>query len=739
MQEIVERFRPSVERRKILLVEDEWINQEILGMYLGETYEILPAVTGTKALEILGGQYETLSLILLDLNLPDIHGLDVLREIKADVRYARIPVIVMTADSGAEVECLTLGAIDFIPKPYPQPKVVQARVHRTIELSEDRDILRWTERDHLTGLYNKEFFYRYAVQMDVYHKDSPTDAILVNIYHFHTINDRYGKSYGDEVLRKIGEKLLEIVQETGGIACRSEADTFLLYCPRCRDYDALLDRISAFLNHEGTENRIRLRMGVYTNVDKTLDIERRFDRAKMAADAARGSFTKSVGMYDDSMFEAELLAEQLIEDFPGAIRGRQFEVYYQPKFNVHLDKPFLSSAEALVRWRHPELGMVSPGVFISLFENNGLIRTLDNYVWAEAAAQIREWKTRLGITLPVSVNVSRVDLYDPLLVEKLCRIVDSNQLTYHDILLEITESAYTEDSDQIVEKVKELRKIGFRIEMDDFGSGYSSLNMLSTLPVDALKLDMHFIRNAFKERKDTRLLETMIQLAESFEVPAIAEGVETAEQVFTLQAMGCDIIQGYYFSRPLSAQEFEAYLLENRPEKPDIGEREMKPRRDKFTYKALHDPLTGLYNGTAFEVLFHDSDHEHIAVLVAEIDHFPEIRRNRGQKYADRVVCRVADVLRKNFRSVDHICRLQEDEFTVIMTRVTGTDRELVSSRINQMNQMLKEEQELEAPVTLSVGVAFADRERPDGNVFQDADTALKRMKEMKMTGYSVF
>ena len=279
----------------------------------------------------------------------------------------------------------------------------------------------------------------------------------------------------------------------------------------------------------------------------------------------KSSFTRSIGLYDDSMHESELLAEQLIEDFPAALRERQFEVFYQPKYDVRPETAILSSAEALVRWRHPTLGMVSPGTFIPLFENNGLIRALDNYVWSAAAAQIRAWKDKLGITLPVSVNVSRIDLYDPGLLEKLRQIVESNGLSYHDILLEITESAYTEDPGQIIEKVKQLRQLGFRIEMDDFGSGYSSLNMLSTLPIDALKLDMQFIRNAFRERKDTRLLEAMIQLAESFEVPTIAEGVETAEQVAALKAMGCDIIQGYYYSRPLPVPEFEQYLQAHRP------------------------------------------------------------------------------------------------------------------------------------------------------------------------------
>ena len=561
-------FRPSEEKRRILLIDDEVINQEILQMMLRDTYEVVPALTGKEALDILHEQYEILNLVLLDLNLPDIHGLEVLWEMKNDSRYARIPVIVMTADSDAEVECLTLGAIDFIPKPYPRQEVVLARVRRTIELSEDRDILHWTERDRLTGLYNKDFFCRYAVQLDARHKDYPTDAILLNVNHFHTINERYGKKYGDELLREIGQKALEFVEEAGGIACRSEADNFLLYCPSREDYAPLLEKVSVRMPGSGNgeeESHVWIRMGVYAGVDKELDVERRFDRAKSAADTVKGNFTKNIAVYDDSLHDREMLEQQLIEDFPAALREKQFDVYFQPKFDVRPEKPVMCSAEALVRWKHPRLGMISPGIFIPLFENNGLIFQLDCYVWTEAAGRIRDWKERLGITLPVSVNVSRVDMYEPGLVDLLRELCEQNGLHDGELLLEVTESAYTGNSEQIVEKVRQLREIGFRIEMDDFGSGYSSLNMLSTLPIDALKLDMQFIRNAFKEKKDTRLLEMMIRLAETFRVPVIAEGVETAEQVAALKEMGCDIIQGYYFSRPLPGADFETFMLENRP------------------------------------------------------------------------------------------------------------------------------------------------------------------------------
>ena len=555
-------FRISEERRRILLIEDDVVCQEIMKESIGDTYDVVIAESGEEALEILRAQQETLSMALLDLNLPGIKGIDVLRRIKSDPACSRLPVIVMTSDNEAEVECLTLGAIDFIPKPYPASKVILARILRTVELSEDRETLRLTERDHLTGLYNKDFFYRYATQLDLYHKDAPTDAIVFDVNHFHTYNDRYGKARGDEILKRIANNAMSYVEEAGGIVCRSGADTFMLYCRHVDDHEALLSRLSADLADGAFgETRIRLRMGVYVNADKTVDIERRFDRAKMAADTARGRFTAPIGFFNHSMREAEILEEQLIDDFQTAIRENQFVVFYQPKYDIRKDAPTLSSAEALVRWKHPKIGMVSPGTFIPLFEKNGLIQALDHYVWSQTASQISEWKKRLNVSLPVSVNVSRIDLYDPKLTDKFLNIADTNGLGVKDLLLEITESAYTEKTDQIITTVNDLRKLGFRIEMDDFGSGYSSLSMLSYIPIDALKLDIQFIRSAFKEQKDTRLLEAMIGLAKSFGVPTIAEGVETAEQFAELKAMGCDIIQGYYFSRPLPADEFEKLLV----------------------------------------------------------------------------------------------------------------------------------------------------------------------------------
>ncbi len=740
MSEINSKYHSTNVKRTLLVVEDEFINREMLRAILDGEYQLIFAETGQEAMDEIRTAAEPLSLVLLDLNLPDMKGQDILRHLKSDPSTAMLPVIVMTADQESEVECLTLGAIDFIPKPYPQQQVVLARILRTIELMEDRDTIRLTEKDALTDLYNREYFYRYAAQFDQHARHVATDAVVVDINHFHMINERYGRAAGDQVLKKIADKLSEAMEDSDGILCRREADTFLIYCPHRSDYEELLESITVKV---GNDNRVRLRMGIYSEVDKGIDMEHRFDRAKQAADTVKDSFTKSVAIYDDSLYEREMMEEQLLDSFHTASKEKQFAVYYQPKFDVRPNEPVLSSAEALVRWKHPEMGMISPGIFIPLFEKNGLIRELDEYVWKQAACQIRQWKTTLGRTIPVSINVSRIDLYDPQLPETLLSITKECGLNRGELYLEITESAYTENSEQIINMVSDLRQRGFLIEMDDFGTGYSSLNMIGHLPIDALKLDMEFIRNAFRERKDTRLLEAVIGLARSLGFLTIAEGVETAEQMFTLKSMGCDIVQGYYFSRPLPAEEFEDYVKGLDHSAHDSGKKTADQTksgpRDKYTYDAMHDPLTGLYNHSAFDILFHNSDHEHIAVMIAHVDDYENILREHGKPYADKVIRRVAEVLKGSFRSVDNICRLQEAEFVIIMSRMTSSLQEQVFDKIEQINRSLQDVGEGKIPVSLSVGIAFSDRENPQGDVFKDADTALYRMEQMKQRGFAVY
>ena len=602
-------------KRQILIVEDEQINQMVLGNMLEEGFELLYASDGVEALEQVKAHKDDLALVLLDLQMPRLSGIEVLKVMKGEKELQGVPVIVMTADQSAEVECLKLGAIDFIPKPYPSWEIVQARVNRCIELSEKRTIIQTTERDGLTNLFNLDYFLRYVRMYDQHYADMSMDAIVLDINQFHVLNERYGKQYGDSVLARMGNRIRQISREVGGIGCRRGADTFLIYCPHREDYEAILDKASEGLAGEDvSEDRVRMRMGVYRNVDKTLEIERRFEYARTAANNVKSGYLKAVGIYDMKMHEEELHKARLLEDFKPSLENRRFTVYFQPKFDIRPDRPLLASAEALVRWNHPEMGMISPGVFIPLLEDNGLILELDRFVWREVAARIREWKDRLGFSVPVSVNVSRIDMLTPNLKNIFRDILEEYRLSEEDLVLEITESAYTGDSDQVITMAKELRGMGmgFRIEMDDFGTGYSSLGMLSHLPIDALKLDMSFVRNAFDENRDVRMIELIIDIADYLHVPVVAEGVETEEQYLTLKAMGCDLVQGYYFSKPVPPAEFDRFLVERSETSVTVTP------EDKKTYMSISKALS--------------SDFESIYYVDVVTDYYLEFYTGMGGK-----------------------------------------------------------------------------------------------------------
>ncbi len=617
-------------KRYILIVEDEKINQMMLGNMLQDNYEILYASDGIEALEQIKAYVDDLTIVLLDLQMPKMSGREVLQVMQEEEELKDIPVIVLTADQSAEVECLKIGAIDFIPKPYPSMEIIQARVNRCIELSEKRNIIQSTERDSLTSLFNLDYFLRYVRMYDQHYSDMLTDAIVLDVNRFHMINERYGKQYGDSVLSRIGKRIRQISREVGGVGCRRSADTFYIYCPHREEYDSILEKASEGLVDENvSEMRVRLRMGVYAQVDKSLQIERRFDYAKIAADTVKSGYRTAIGIYDNKMHEAELYRERLLEDFKPSLENNRFTVYYQPKYDIRPDKPVLCSAEALVRWDHPELGMISPGVFIPLLEDHGLILDLDQFVWREAAARIREWKDRFGYAVPVSVNVSRIDMLTPNLKSIFKEILEEYRLNTEDLILEITESAYTGDADQVITTAKELRGMGmgFRIEMDDFGTGYSSLGMLSHLPIDALKLDMSFIRNAFGETRDVRMIELIIDIAEYLHVPVVAEGVETEEQYLVLKTMGCDMVQGYYFSKPVPAEAFDRFLIERSEAKAEMPS--MAKKTCMRISKALTSDFESIYYvdvTTDFYLEFFMGQGGELEIRPGGIDFFGEAR-----------------------------------------------------------------------------------------------------------------
>lgn len=550
--------------RRVLVVDDQEINRDALGVILEDYYEVLYAEDGIETLETIRQYSGDISIIMLDLLMPKMNGFEVLEAMHQDEQMKNIPVIVLTAEKSAELKALQMGAADFITKPFiDMDEVILARVARIIELSEGRQLISAAEHDPLTTLYTKNFFFEYANRIYHYHPELHMDAIVMNIEQFHTVNALHGREFGDDVLRLIGNEIRAFLGEAVGIASRFEADSFGIYCVHQTDYHALLDRFQEKVSNISPNISIHLRMGVMQWVENVEPILM-FDRARVACNKVRGDYQKPLMIYDEVMQMRELLNQRLLNDLRPAIEQHQFKVYYQPKYNIQCTPPRLSSCEALIRWNHPELGMIPPGNFIPLFEGNGLINIVDKYVWKEAAQQVEKWKKDYGMTIPVSVNLSRSDVFDPTLVERLVKLVKDHKLDYNDFKLEVTESAYTDDAKRLLDVIEELRRLGFEVEMDDFGSGYSSLNMLSVMPIDVLKMDMKFVRHIEQSDTDMKLVVLILDIAKYLHLPVVAEGVETEGQLQLLKDAGCDLVQGYFFSPPVPPEQFEQLIQRER-------------------------------------------------------------------------------------------------------------------------------------------------------------------------------
>ncbi len=544
-------------KKNILIVDDEEINREILGAILEDNFNVFYAANGKEALEIIMKEEYYISAVLLDLNMPVMSGVEFLKIIKENKKYSMIPVLVLTAEKNAEIESLNMGAHDFIAKPYVN-EVVLARTNKAIELVEDRNIIKASERDILTQAYNSNIFVEYATEMERYTKNK-YDMICVNISDFHLLKEVYGKALSDNILRSIADALRKYSGKNNGIVGRDFGDYFTIFIKHIENYNELIKSVKNDMNREFPFLHIRIKYGIYEcHDDETMQV--RLDRARFVCDSLRTNNHTDFDVFNEKLRQDVIYRESLIHDFQTAIDEKQFIVVLQPKYDIRGDKYLLKGAEALVRWRHPEYGMIPPMMFIELFEDNGLIRVLDYYVYNETIKKIKYIKDKYNVIIPTSVNVSRIDLYDNDLEEKLIKPLEENGLKRSDIHLEITESAYTSDTDWMLNKISELSKLGFIIEMDDFGTGYSSLNMLTKMPFNYLKLDRSFIKDITKDEKNYKMVELLINMSRFLDSLVVAEGVEEKEQVEVLKKLGCDLIQGYYFSKPVELEEFEKLI-----------------------------------------------------------------------------------------------------------------------------------------------------------------------------------
>lgn len=550
----------KMQNKRVLVVEDNALNRELLCHILSQKYQVLEAENGAQALEILRAHPGDISLIFLDVVMPVMDGYTFLAHLRTDSSLSFIPVIITTQGNSEEDElnALSHGATDFVPKPY-RPKIILHRAASLIELQENAAMVNQFKYDRLTGLYSREYFYQKVAERLAEDPDTPYAIVCSNVENFKVYNDIFGTKAGDRVLKNIAEAGRALTGEDG-LCARYGADRFL-YLQKQEALSGYL-RQDSFLNKLVNVKDISLKWGVYKITAPSVPVEKMCDRAFLVADSIKGRYNQTVAVYDDVLRDKLLREQAITESMETALAEGQFAVYLQPKY--WLKGNILSGAEALARWIHPELGFLSPAEFIPLFEKNGFITRLDRFVWEQTCKLLRRWRQEGYPAIPVSVNVSRADVYQEDLPETLTNLVERYGIEPQQFHLELTESAYTENPNQIITMVDELRRRGFVIEMDDFGSGYSSLNMLSQVHFDILKLDMKFIQTETAKPGEMSIMRFVVNLAKWLNLSTVAEGAETKAQVERLQDVGCDYAQGYYFSRPLPIPEFEALLKKER-------------------------------------------------------------------------------------------------------------------------------------------------------------------------------
>lgn len=429
------------------------------------------------------------------------------------------------------------------------------------EAREAKSMIEVLERDALTGLYTEKVFYDKADLILREHPDLEFDIMAVDIEQFKIVNDVFGTETGDRLLIDLSASFPSVQTDELTLMTRARADTFFILLPRGKAvFDTVDKNLRYFQENYPLPMRLQIKVGIYQIQERDLAVARMCDRALLAASSIKGNYSRRIAPYNHQMHEKLILEQKIINTMVEALQREEFAVYLQPKVEVETER--VIGAEALVRWNHPEFGVVSPADFIPIFEKNGFIYTMDLFVWEKACGMLREWK-RKGISgVPISVNMSRTDFYYEDIPETLLRLIQTYDLEPEDLHLEITESAYARDSAQMLKVIKRLKKAGFVIEMDDFGSGYSSLNTLSELPIDVLKLDMIFLRQTENETRGQTVLKLVIKLAKELELQVIAEGVETKEQALGLKSMGCGYAQGYLYGRPVPEQEFRACLTQ---------------------------------------------------------------------------------------------------------------------------------------------------------------------------------
>ena len=554
-------------KNAILIVDDSRLNRETLADILKDKYNIIEAEDGRSGLEVLEKRKDDIVLVILDIVMPGMDGFAFMEEARTRESIRNIPIVVATTENDYQTEkrCLELGVWDFIPKVF-QPEIIRFRVLNTIK----RSMAHSLEHDGLTGLYTIQKFSQCVKRNLENNQDTKFTFIRLDIERFKMINNFYGVEAGDRLLVYISGLIETYWQDVENcVFGRIDGDVFGICFPKDeKKLNGFILYIKRELKKYKAAYYLETAMGIYDILDNNLDVRNIIARATLAAKQCKGQYMIHEARYTEEL-RAKIIREQnIINEMEHALETGEFVVYFQPKYELDHCRP--SGAEALVRWKKPSGEIVLPNEFIPIFERNGFITKLDYYVWEKVCQFIDSELSQGRNPAPISVNVSRVNLYNPDFMDSLIDLIHRYHIPPHYLNLELTESVFSEDAELIQRAVNYLHDAGFTILMDDFGSGYSSLNILKDVDLDVLKIDMKFFSKGNTAEKGAKIIEAVIRMAESLDMMVIAEGVEEKHQVDFLNDLGCDYIQGYYFGRPMSQDQYEKLTNHDEEEQHDM-------------------------------------------------------------------------------------------------------------------------------------------------------------------------
>ena len=551
----------------VLIVDDEKVNRIILRKILETEYDILEASNGEEAYDIFVGQYGFITAVVLDVFMRSGNGIDFLRHYHDSEFYQRIPVVVATIENGTKIEkeCLALGAWDFIKKPY-DVDILRFRLENVIERSQFKvaEELKYVkEYSTLTGIYNKKRFFEETRNVLDRNPKEQFAFIRIDIEKFRLVNSFYGIQEGNKLLQFLASYIENVLEPYPSKAFgHLEADIFGVCVPYERKQELIdfVEELAEQLRNYPLEFDLVPACGIYLIVDKSISTNDMYDMASLAAQRCKGNCMSGYAFYSDSMSVTIIKEQVLTNSMRSALESGQFVPYIQPKYNLEESK--MDGGEVLIRWIDPKRGMIAPNEFIPVFERNGFIVKLDYFVWESTCKLLRRWMDEGRELRPLSVKISRVSLYNPRLVEQICELTEKYGIPRKLLQLELTESAYTQNQTAIRELMAKFRENGFTVLMDDFGSGYSSLNVLKDIVVDILKIDMKFLSDAEEKKRSEDILASVVEMSKKLNMPVIAEGVEKEEQVSFLKSIGCDYVQGYYFGKPMPVADYEKLVYE---------------------------------------------------------------------------------------------------------------------------------------------------------------------------------